>query len=275
MEIYTDINSLSERLRNETSIALIPTMGNLHQGHLSLITAAKPQAKCTVVSIFINKLQFLPHEDLDQYPRSLENDCLSLKEHQVDILFAPNEATIYPKKQEFLLTLPNTANTLEGEFRPGFFTGVATIVLKLFNIIHPQVAIFGKKDYQQFHILREMVKQLNLPIKMLAYETIRCHDGLARSSRNQYLDVQQRKEASYLYQTLNQIKQDIKEQNNKNFKKLEDDAIKFLQQRGWKVDYIALQQRNTLNPATINDDQLIVMAAAWLGNTRLIDNLEI
>lgn len=210
MEIYTDISFLHKRLNTEKSIAFVPTMGCLHEGHLSLIKTAQQHARCTVVSIFVNKLQFLPHEDFNQYPRSLDNDYTFLEKQQVDILFAPNEKTIYPIKQAFTLNLPTIADTLEGKFRPGFFNGITTVVLKLFNIIRPQVAVFGKKDYQQLFILREMVKQLNLPIKMIACETVRSPNGLALSSRNQYLNKKQLDEAAHLYQTLNYVKQAIR-----------------------------------------------------------------
>ncbi|MDP1558327.1 MAG: pantoate--beta-alanine ligase [Nitrosomonas sp.] len=274
MEIITDISSLRSFLKNKASIAFVPTMGNLHEGHLSLVQMAKQQAECTVVSIFVNHLQFSPTEDFNQYPRTLEKDCTLLKDNDVTVVFTPSERTLYPEAQKVLLNLPPVANTLEGEYRPGFFQGVATVVLKLFNIVQPQVAIFGKKDYQQFYIVQEMARQLNFPIDILAGETIRAADGLALSSRNGYLNNDERIEASRLYKMLLLIKQAI-EQGNKNFQKLQDNAKRILTQSGWKVDYIALQQRNTLNQATVEDHELVVLGAAWLNKTRLIDNLEI
>ena len=249
-------------------------MGNLHAGHLALIKQAKQLSDCVIVSIFVNPLQFLPHEDFDQYPRTFDNDCRLLAELNVNTIFAPNEEILFPTKQEFLLALPLVADTLEGEFRLGFFQGVATIVLKLFNIIQPDLAIFGKKDYQQLYIMREMVRQLNLPVEIVAGETVRAPDGLALSSRNQYLNRAQRSEACNLYQTLLQIKNEII-YGCKNFLTLQENAAENLTQRGWKVDYIRIQKRSSLMPAQINDKDLVILIAAWLDKTRLIDNLEI
>lgn len=274
MELVTDIPSLRERLRKDTSIAFVPTMGNLHEGHLSLVRTAKQHADCTVVSIFVNQLQFSPTEDYNKYPRTLEKDCALLKDINADVVFVPNEKILYPETQEFLLMLPPVAHILEGKYRPGFFRGVTTVVLKLFNIVQPQKAIFGKKDYQQLYIVDKMVKQLNLPIEIVACDTVRMHDGLAQSSRNCYLNENQRSESTRLYQTLYQIKKSVEEGNN-NFKMLQDNAIKNMIQHNWKVDYITIRQRSTLEPAVINNNKLIVLGAAWLGDIRLIDNIEI
>lgn len=275
MEIVTDITTLRTILRNKKSITFVPTMGNLHDGHLSLILKARQQqTDCIVVSIFVNYLQFLPNEDFEQYPRTLEEDCKRLKNYGVNIVFAPNEKTLYPEPQETLLTPPPIANELEGKFRPGFFCGVATVVLKLFNIIQPQIAIFGSKDFQQLHIVKKMVKQLNLPINILSGETIRLQNGLALSSRNQYLNEVQLEEATRLYQTLNEIKQFV-EKGNKDFKSLQENAINILTKFGWRVDYIELRQKDDLSNPTLNDTDLVVLGAAWLNKTRLIDNLEI
>ena len=274
MELVTDIPSLRERLRKDTSIAFVPTMGNLHEGHLSLVRTAKQHADCTVVSIFVNQLQFSPTEDYNKYPRTLEKDCALLKDINADVVFVPNEKILYPETQEFLLMLPSVAHILEGKYRPGFFRGVTTVVLKLFNIVQPQIAIFGKKDYQQLYIVDKMVKQLNLPIEIIACDTVRMHDGLAQSSRNCYLNENQRSESIRLYQTLYQIKKSVEEGNN-NFKMLQDNAIKNMIQHNWKVDYITIRQRSTLEPAVINNNKLIVLGAAWLGDIRLIDNIEI
>ena len=274
MKIFDDITALRDNLRSKQTIVFVPTMGNLHAGHLALIKQAKQLADHVVVSIFVNRLQFLPHEDFDRYPRTFENDCKLLTGLNVNTLFAPNEKILFPTRQEFLLALPPVADTLEGEFRPGFFRGVATIVLKLFNIIKPNLAVFGKKDYQQLHIVREMVQQLNLSIEIVAGETVRAPDGLALSSRNQYLNSTQREEACNLYQTLLQIKHEIIS-GRRDYPVLQETATKTLVKRGWKVDYIRIQKRSSLTPAHIDDTDLVILGAAWLDKTRLIDNLEI
>lgn len=271
MEIITDIASLRARLQDEASIALVPTMGNLHAGHLSLVRIAQQHAGCTVVSIFVNRLQFAPHEDYDRYPRTQENDCRLLEENGVDIVFIPGEKTLFPVPQEFQLLLPPVADTLEGAYRPGFFRGVTTVVLKLFNIVQPQVAIFGEKDYQQLQIIRRMVTQLNLPIEIIAGQTIRAEDGLALSSRNNYLDNIQRQKASELARNLKKIGESIAS-GERNFSHLEWSAIERLNMQGWKVDYISVRQQCMLLPATACDSDLVILGAAWLDKIRLIDN---
>lgn len=274
MNLFNDITALRNGLKHEQSIAFVPTMGNLHAGHLALIKQAKQLSDCVVVSIFVNRLQFSPHEDFDRYPRTFDNDCRLLSELNVKTVFAPNEEILFPTPQEFLLALPPVADILEGAFRPGFFHGVATIVLKLFNIIQPGLAVFGKKDYQQLYIVREMVRQLNLPVEIIAGETVRETDGLALSSRNQYLNTAQRAEACHLFQTLLQIKQEIIS-GCKDFLTLQENATNHLVQRGWKVDYISIHKCSSLLPAHVNDKDLVILGAAWLDKTRLIDNLEI
>ncbi len=273
MEIIGDISSLRSRLGRESSIAFVPTMGGLHEGHLSLVDIAQRKADCVVTSIFVNRLQFAPAEDFNRYPRALADDCELFKNRGVDVVFAPEEKTLYPVPQEFMLDPPPVANTLEGKFRPGFFRGVSTVVLKLFNIVQPQVAVFGKKDYQQLHIMREMVRQLNLPVEVIAGETARTHDNLALSSRNRYLTEAERAEATRLYRVLSQVKQGI-EDGNGNFSVLQEKAEETLRNHGWKVDYISIQHRDTLMPAQTGDENLVVVGAAWLGKTRLIDNIE-
>ncbi len=273
MEIITDISSLRARLKREPYVVFVPTMGNLHEGHLSLIRIAKQKAGCLVASIFVNRLQFAQIEEFDQYPRTLADDCKLVENHGVDVLFVPDEKSIYPVRQEFLLEPLPVANTLEGESRPGFFSGVVTLILKFFNLIQPQVAIFGKKDYQQLYIMREMVRQLNLSIEIDVGETVRASDGLALSSRNRYLSDEERAEAAHLYQVLSKIKQEI-ETGNRNFHELQENARETLVNYGWKVDYIVLRQRDTLVPVQANDRNLIVLGAAQLGTIRLIDNLE-
>ena len=249
-------------------------MGGLHEGHLALVRIARQHGECAVASIFVNRLQFAPTEDFDRYPRSLEDDCELLEKQGMDVVFAPEEKTLYPVPQQFMLQPPPIANELEGKFRPGFFRGVAIVVLKLFNIVQPQSAVFGKKDYQQLHVVRELVRQFNLPIEIIAGETVRAPDGLALSSRNRYLSEGERTEAVHLYQVLFQAKQAI-EQGRKDFRRLEENARETLRIRGWKVDYIAVRQRDTLLPAKAGDEAMAVLGAARLGTTRLIDNLEI
>lgn len=274
MEIITEISSLRSRLKRESLIAFVPTMGGLHEGHLSLIRIAQQKADCVVASIFVNRLQFAPAEDFDQYPRTLADDCELLKNQGADVVFAPDEKSLYPVRQEFMLEPPPVANTLEGEFRPGFFRGVATVVLKLFNIVQPHVAVFGKKDYQQLHIMRELVRQFNLPLEIIGGETVRASDNLALSSRNRYLSNEERAEAVQLYRVLSQIKREI-ENGNRDFHALQQSAAENLRSHGWKVDYIAVRQRDTLVPARKEDENMVVLGAARLGKTRLIDNLEV
>ena len=273
MEIITDISFLRARLKREPYVVFVPTMGNLHEGHLSLIRIAKQKAGCLVASIFVNRLQFAQIEEFDQYPRTLADDCKLSENHGVDVLFVPDEKSIYPVRQEFLLEPLPVANTLEGKFRPGYFSGVVTLVLKLFNLVHPQVAIFGKKDYQQLYIMREMVRQLNLSIEIDVGETVRASDGLALSSRNRYLSDEERVEAAHLYRVLLKIKQKV-EIGDRNFQELQENARQTLVNHGWIVDYVDFRQRDTLVPVQANDRNLIVLGAARLGTTRLIDNLE-
>lgn len=276
MEIITDIASLRTRLAHESSIGFVPTMGNLHEGHLSLVRAAQQKTACVVVSIFVNRLQFAPAEDFDQYPRTLPDDCKLLEDQGVHIAFAPGEETLYPVKQEFVLDPPPVADTLEGQFRPGFFRGVSTVVLKLFNIVQPRVAVFGKKDYQQLHIMRKLVQQLNVPVEIAAVDTVRAPDNLALSSRNRYLTHAERAEATRLYRVLSQVKQSV-ECGSRNFHELEKNAMEILSDHGWDVDYIAIRHRDTLMPASgcAEDIDMVILGAARLGKTRLIDNLEV
>lgn len=274
MEIIADIVSLRARLKRESSIAFVPTMGGLHEGHLSLVRLAQQKADCVAASIFVNRLQFAPTEDFDRYPRALGDDCKLLGDQGVDVVFAPEEKILYPVPQEFMLEPPPVANTLEGEFRPAFFRGVATVVLKLFNIVQPQVAVFGKKDYQQLHIMRELVRQFNLPVEIVAGETVRASDGLALSSRNRYLTDEERVEATRLYRVLTQVQQEI-EKGHRDFLRLQEKARETLLTQGWKVDYMAVQQRDTLLQAKAEDKDMVILGAARLGKTRLIDNLEI
>jgi pantoate--beta-alanine ligase len=274
MEIVTDIRSLRNRLSRESNVGLVPTMGNLHEGHLSLVRIAQRKANCTVVSIFVNRLQFSPEEDFERYPRTLARDCDFLEKQGVDVVFAPEEKMLYRKRQEFMLAPPPLAHVLEGKFRQGFFAGMATLVLKLFNLVQPDIAVFGKKDYQQLCILRQMVQQLNLPLDIEAGETVRAPDLLALSSRNHYLSAAERVEATRLYHSLLQVKREIGE-GSRHFHELSKTAKKNLCSHGWKVDYIAVRRADTLAPAQARDKNIVVLGAAMLGTTRLIDNLEV
>lgn len=273
MQIISTTADLRARLRSETAIAFVPTMGNLHEGHFDLVRIAREHGSCVVVSIFVNPLQFGPNEDLDKYPRTLEADCAKLQ-GLADVVFAPSVSEMYPEKQAVFVEPPNIANELEGASRPGHFRGVATVVLKLLNIVQPQVAVFGKKDYQQLHIIRRLVSQLNLPVRIVCGETVRAADGLALSSRNQYLNATERNVAILLHQTLQGIREAIL-RGERDFEQLQNRAVEALVATGWKVDYVAVRNQSDLLPATQGQRDLVILAAARLGNTRLIDNTEV
>jgi pantoate--beta-alanine ligase len=279
MKIVHTIEDLRAQLSGQTRAAFVPTMGNLHEGHLSLMRLARQHGDPVVASIFVNRLQFGPNEDFDKYPRTLQSDCEKLEREGVYVCFAPDEKAMYPEPQEYRVAPPHDlADILEGEFRPGFFVGVSTVVLKLFACVQPRAAVFGKKDYQQLMIVRRMARQFALPVEIIAAETVRAEDGLALSSRNGYLSAGERAEAPRLYRLLNQVKERVK-QGEKNVLQIETDALNQLQQAGWKPDYIALRRRSDLKAATAEQmaagEPLVVLAAAKLGATRLIDNLEI
>lgn len=272
MEIISSVATLRERLHGERSIAFVPTMGNLHQGHLDLVRIARERGSCVVVSIFVNPLQFGAGEDLDKYPRTLEADCVNLN-GLADVVFMPAVSEMYPLQQRVFVELPAVAGELDGTARPGHFRGMATVVLKLFNIVQPQVAVFGNKDYQQLYLVRQMVRQLNLPVEIVGGETVRAEDGLALSSRNQYLTAVERAEAGFLYQTLVGMKQALLD-GATDFAALERQAEQSLFARGWQVDYVAVRAQATLLPPK-EERELVLLAAARLGATRLIDNLEV
>jgi len=258
--------------------AFVPTMGNLHAGHLALVHQARLAGGPVVASIFVNRLQFAPHEDFDSYPRTLEHDAVLLREAGCDLLFAPDETELYPEPQRVTVHPdPALADVLEGAFRPGFFIGVCTVVLKLFNAVQPRLAVFGKKDYQQLMVVRQMVRQLALPLQVLGGETARADDGLALSSRNGYLSAAERAEAPALAQTLRALAVAVAVQSGRrDFAALEADALATLTRRGWVPDYVALRRQTDLAPPQGGaDEALVVLAAARLGRTRLIDNLEI
>ncbi len=278
MQIIQSIGALRKALPVAGQAVLVPTMGNLHDGHLALIAEARGAVAGTdnpvVASIFVNRLQFAPHEDFGNYPRTFERDCDLLRATGCDIVFAPSEAELYPEPQACTVQPPPAlAGILEGEFRPGFFEGVCTVVLKLFNIVQPRMAVFGKKDYQQWLVIRNMVRQLALPIEIVGAETTRADDGLALSSRNGYLDTSQRDEATLLSQVLQGVAHQIKT-GRRDGQALEAEALLALQARGWQPDYVAVRRRADLGPPGPGDP-LVVLAAARLGGTRLIDNIEV
>ena len=279
MKIVSSVAELRDQLRGQLRTAFVPTMGNLHEGHLSLMRLARKHGDPVVASIFINRLQFGPNEDFDTYPRTFSADVEKLEKEGVYVLFAPTEKDLYPEPQEFRVKPPeHIGDILEGEFRPGFFNGVTTVVLKLFSCVQPKVAVFGKKDYQQLMIIRNMARQFALPTDIVAAETYRADDGLALSSRNGYLSTDERTEAPTLYQQLNDVAQAVRD-GQINLNQLEMQAQEKLSSRGWLPDYIAIRKQSDLQKPTGEDlerqEPLVVLAAAKLGNTRLIDNLEI
>ena len=274
MRIVHTTPELRQALAGAARTAFVPTMGNLHPGHLSLIERARQAGGPVVASIFVNRLQFAPHEDFDTYPRTFERDCDLLRAAGCNFVFAPTEAELYPQPQVYKVQPPAAlADILEGHFRPGFFTGVCTVVLKLFNCVQPHVALFGKKDYQQLLVIQQMVQQLALPIEVIAGETTRADDGLALSSRNGYLDAAQRAEAVALSRELSGIAAALRS-GRRDVSVLEEAAMQSLVARGWQPDYVAIRRRADLAAPT-RGDALVVVAAARLGSTRLIDNLEL
>ncbi len=283
MKIISDIQELRDHLRGQNRASFVPTMGNLHEGHLSLMRLARQHGDPVVASIFVNRLQFGPNEDFDSYPRTMQADIEKLEKEGVYILFAPTERDLYPQPQEYRVDPPQQlGDILEGEFRPGFFKGVCTVVLKLFSCVQPKVAVFGKKDYQQLMIIRQMAKQFALPVDIIPAETIRAEDGLALSSRNSYLSTEERAEAPELMKALKEVRQrvlDLKVRDVKTVSEIEKLAVASLAARGWQPDYIAIRQQSDLAPASneqlLAGEPLVILTAAKLGNTRLIDNLEI
>ena len=274
MDVIHSAAALRQRLEREPNNVFVPTMGNLHEGHIELIRIAKPRAACTVVSIFVNRLQFGPREDFDRYPRTLTVDSARLQEVGVDVVFAPEETEIYPEPQTFVVEPSDLQHILEGAHRPGHFRGVATVVLKLFNLVRPHSAIFGKKDYQQYLVLRDMVKQFALPIEIFPAETVRAPDGLALSSRNAYLSPEERQEAPHLYRVLRHAQDEIA-QGARDYQRVELEAMAELAHNGWRPDYVAVRRQADLQPPVDGDRDLVVLAAARLGRTRLIDNVEV
>ncbi|MBP6599948.1 MAG: pantoate--beta-alanine ligase [Giesbergeria sp.] len=280
MHIARTLPELRAALATASHPAFVPSMGNLHAGHLALVRQAKPLGDATVVSIFVNRLQFLPHEDFDSYPRTWEADCAQLEAAGCDVVFAPREIDLYPEPQTFKVQPdPLLADILEGQFRPGFFTGVCTVVMKLFCAVFAGksagTAVFGQKDYQQLMVLRRMAQQFALPIDIVAGATQRAEDGLALSSRNGYLSAAERAEAVQLSLALRKLGEAVLAHDiPKHLAALEQSALKALTARGWQPDYLTVRRRSDLQTPTTGD-ALVVLGAARLGNTRLIDNLEI
>jgi pantoate--beta-alanine ligase len=263
MQILRDIASLRRVLPRD--LGFVPTMGNLHEGHLALVRLARRHAPAVAVSIFVNRLQFLPNEDFERYPRTFERDCALLEREDVEFVFAPDETVLYPEKQTVRVHPGGLGEELEGRFRPGFFEGVATVVLKLLNCVQPRVAVFGKKDYQQLLVVRALVRQLDLPVEIVAGETVREPDGLAMSSRNAYLSAAQRAEAPVLHALLEQVASGALSA---------DQALNRLLKAGWRPDYVEVRRRRDLAPPAAGERERVVLGAARLGETRLIDNLE-
>ncbi len=275
MQIHESVAGLRAALKNANNVALVPTMGNLHDGHIALMKLARSHGETVVASIFVNRLQFRPGEDFEKYPRTFAADCDKLAAAGVDHLFAPAEAEIYPRPQGYHVVPPDDQDAiLEGEFRPGHFRGVATVVMKLFQIVRPAVALFGKKDYQQLMVIRNMAADLNLPIEIVGGETIRADDGLALSSRNGYLSAPERAEAPRLGRVITKVVEAIRA-GNTDYQGLERQAMAELQAAGWFPDYIAVRKALDLQLPPAHESGLVVLAAARLGSTRLIDNLEV
>ena len=275
MQIIHTVKELREWRKTAGRVAFVPTMGNLHEGHLALVREAKKRADNVVVSIFVNRLQFGQGEDFDKYPRTLGQDAAKLEGEGVAVVFAPDEKELYPNvEQRYNVEPPNLQNELCGRFRPGHFRGVATVVTKLFNIVQPDAACFGKKDYQQLAIIKGFAEDLNFNVEIVPVDTGRASDGLALSSRNQYLNENERAEAPRLFRELNKIAEAL-HGGNLAYAELEQTAVRNLTAAGWTVDYVEIRHAEGLAVAHAGDKDLVVLAAARLGGTRLIDNVEV
>ena len=273
MQIIHTNYELINILKPLKNIAFVPTMGNLHEGHLTLIQEAFKKSKHVVVSIFINPLQFNSNEDFKKYPRTLEEDLAMLKKIGVPFVFAPSESEMLDPLQTVEIHLPQIAYDLCGKFRPGHFEGVAAIVNKLFNVVQPEMAFFGKKDFQQLFLIKELVRQLDSPIKIIAVDTVRHEDGLARSSRNSLLNMEDRKKAPQLFQTLSSMKEKAIKKSL-SFSEIEAFGTQSLNAAGWIVDYLTIRSSQSLESPVRDENQLVILGAATLGSVRLIDNIE-
>jgi pantoate--beta-alanine ligase len=275
MKIHETIASLRAARSKAGRVALVPTMGNLHAGHIALMTQARDHADQVIATIFVNRLQFRPGEDFERYPRSFAADCEKLAAAGVEHLFAPDEAEMYPQAQSYHIEPPAAqAGILDGEFRPGHFRGVATVVMKLFQIARPDVALFGRKDYQQLMVIRNMVREFDVPVEIVGGETVRADDGLALSSRNGYLTAAERAEAPRLHRAIAGLAAKLRA-GARNYAALEQMAIDELRSNGWMPDYVAVRKKLDLQSPSAHESGLVVLAAARLGSTRLIDNLEV
>lgn len=275
MRLLKNLASLRQwRSQQQRTVALVPTMGNLHEGHLSLVKKAQQQADVVVVSIFVNPMQFGANEDLDSYPRTLQADCQALEQLGVDAVFTPQVDDMYPRglEAQTRIEIPGISDILCGASRPGHFVGVATIVCKLFNMVQPQVAVFGEKDFQQLQVIRLMTQDLSLPVDIIGVPTAREPSGLAMSSRNGYLSEAQKQQAASIYRTLQQLAQKLQQGSPQDARRW---AVEELSRTGFEVDYVEIRNADSLQPATAADAKWVALVAAKLGSTRLIDNLVI
>ena len=279
MKIVADLNELRlvlAEMRQSGSIAFVPTMGNLHAGHLSLVGEARNLADHVVASVFVNPMQFGAGEDLENYPRTFDRDCELLEGESTELLFAPTMQTIYPRPQteQTRVEVPNLSSLLCGRSRPTHFVGVSTVVCKLFNMVQPDIAVFGQKDYQQLMIIRRMTEDLNIPVQIVGAPTVREDDGLAMSSRNGYLTPEERKLAPNLYRVLRDVTSTLK-QGRRDFEQIERAAAAKLDASGLRTDYVSIRRIEDLGTPHTEQDAFVVLAAAYLGKARLIDNLEV
>lgn len=275
MNVLTSLSALREWRSTQADVALVPTMGNLHDGHLQLVRTALQHNKTVIVSIFVNPMQFGENEDLDNYPRTLKADCDALDALGVSAVFIPEVNDVYPRgmTHQTRVEVPEVSDILCGASRPGHFTGVATIVCKLFNMVQPQLAVFGEKDYQQLQVIRLMAQDLSLPVKVLGVPTQREPSGLALSSRNGYLTSDQKQQAAALYQALCEAESAL--QTEPQFTRIEQALTKQLTQVGFQPDYVSIRNAADLQPATTDDPEWVILVAAFMGSTRLIDNLRV
>lgn len=257
-------------------VAFVPTMGNLHDGHLKLVQVARQRADRVLVSVFVNPMQFGQNEDIEAYPRTLEQDSANLAEHETDVLFVPDVHEIYPQSTQWTtrVEVPGLSDILCGASRPGHFVGVTTVVAKLFNIVQPDLAVFGEKDFQQLRIIQQMVADLDMPIEVIGVPTVREDSGLAMSSRNNYLSAQEREQAAQIYKTLQKVEQMLLKEHP-DLKNIEENAVKILENAGLRPDYVSIRRKSDLREPVTTDHELVVLAAAWLGRARLIDNLSV
>lgn len=280
MKIFHHVSSLQEELaqlrRRGKRIGLVPTMGNLHAAHIALVKIAQAHCDAVVTSIFVNRLQFGLNEDWDCYPRTFEQDCQKLRAANCDMVFHPEEVDIYPNgmDQQTRVVVPSMADVLCGASRPGHFEGVTTVVSKLFNIVQPELAVFGIKDYQQLAIIRRMVEDLHMPVQVISGEVVREDDGLAMSSRNSFITSEERPQAAELYRVLHWVREEIM-QGNADFAALQEAAKASIRKVGFRPDYVSICNSKTLQLAAVDDRHITVLGAMYTSAARLIDNLSL